>query len=124
MTEATYFHLCPDQLAPLGVHLLAHGICQRNYLVRQCQSLGPVTITIITMISWSNSEGLSVGNKQLDPTARSADAHFRQMSAKMEADEVISGKSKHRRPKAGQPIGVNTWLLFTHCRAGYEAHSL
>lgn len=49
---------------------------------------------------------LSTGNKQTDPMARSADAHFRNKDMKAEADEVIYGKNKMRRAKAGQPLEV------------------
>ncbi|XP_067934243.1 protein Flattop homolog [Watersipora subatra] len=44
------------------------------------------------------------GNKQTDPTARSAQAHMRCTGEKAEADEVIYGKTKMRRAKAGQPL--------------------
>lgn len=44
------------------------------------------------------------GNKQTDPTARSADAHYRNVGMKAEADDVIYGRLKTRRAKAGQPL--------------------
>ena len=46
------------------------------------------------------------GNKQTDPMARSAEAHFRQTDMKSEADTIIYGHNKLRRPKAGQPLAV------------------
>lgn len=38
--------------------------------------------------------------------ARSANAHFRQTDMKNEADAIIYGQHKLRRPKAGQPLAV------------------
>ena len=40
--------------------------------------------------------------------ARSAEAHFRQTDMKSEADTIIYGHNKLRRPKAGQPLAVCT----------------
>ena len=57
------------------------------------------------------------GNKQTDPTARSALAHVRCTSEKAEADEIIYGKTKMRRAKAGQPLQV---LVLGLLRLGWE----